>query len=109
MQHLFTVTVEAETAALAEQVIAERLGHDEDYGFPYRLDWQQAEPPTAPAEPALAAADATARAETLRDLAANADDEVEYHELLAQAARLEAGSEDAASVAAASGQRTGDG
>lgn len=35
----FTVTVTCETMAEAEQVMTERLGHDETYGFDYDLDW----------------------------------------------------------------------
>ena len=33
----FSVCVAADTLAEAEQVLAERLDHDEDYGFPYRI------------------------------------------------------------------------
>lgn len=33
------VTIEAETLEDAEQVLAERLGYDEDYGFPYMLKY----------------------------------------------------------------------
>lgn len=38
--HEFTylVTVRTDTQAHADQVIAERLGHDEDYGFTYTVD-----------------------------------------------------------------------
>jgi hypothetical protein len=35
--HQFSVCVAADTLAEAEQVLAERLGHDEDYGFPYEI------------------------------------------------------------------------
>ena len=35
----FTVTVSGCTAEQAEQVMAERLEHDEDYGFDYRIGW----------------------------------------------------------------------
>lgn len=34
-----TVTVTAQTQAQADQVLAERLAHDEDYGFPYTLNF----------------------------------------------------------------------
>lgn len=33
----FSVCVAADTLAEAEQVLAERLDHDEDYGFPYEI------------------------------------------------------------------------
>lgn len=36
----YTVTVEAPGEAEAEQVMAERLAHDEDYGFPYTVNFQ---------------------------------------------------------------------
>jgi hypothetical protein len=35
----FLVIIEAETREEAEQVMAERIGYDEDYGFPYKIDW----------------------------------------------------------------------
>ena len=35
----FTITVEAETSTQAAQVVAERINHDEDYGFEYRI-WE---------------------------------------------------------------------
>lgn len=35
----FTVTVDAPSAEQAATVLAERLGFDEDYGFPYRIDY----------------------------------------------------------------------
>ena len=38
--HTFRVTVSGCTAAQAEQVMAERLDHDEDYGFDYQIGWQ---------------------------------------------------------------------
>lgn len=38
----FTVTVDCETQAEADQVMAERLGCDEDYGFEYTVDWDGA-------------------------------------------------------------------
>jgi hypothetical protein len=34
----FVITVECETLAQAHQVIAERIGCDEDYGFDYTID-----------------------------------------------------------------------
>ena len=42
--HTFTVTVSGCTAEQAEQVMAERLGHDEDYGFDYQIDYQTTTP-----------------------------------------------------------------
>lgn len=38
------VTVEAETLENAEQVLAERLGYDENYGFPYTLEYKGPQP-----------------------------------------------------------------
>lgn len=38
MTHSFTVTITGCSKEEAEQVIAERIGHDEDYGFPYRIE-----------------------------------------------------------------------
>lgn len=35
----YLVTVEADTEDRAVQVMAERIGHDEDYGFFYTIDW----------------------------------------------------------------------
>lgn len=37
--YVASVIVEAETFENAEQVLAERLGYDEDYGFPYTLKY----------------------------------------------------------------------
>ena len=37
--YVASVTIEAETLENAEQVLAERLGYDEDYGFPYTLKY----------------------------------------------------------------------
>lgn len=37
--YVASVTIEAETLEDAEQVLAERLGYDEDYGFPYTLKY----------------------------------------------------------------------
>lgn len=39
--HTFTVTVTGCDAEQAEQVMGERLGHDEDYGFDYRVGWEK--------------------------------------------------------------------
>lgn len=39
----FTVTVTCDNLAEAEQVMTERLGHDENYGFAYDLDWAKTE------------------------------------------------------------------
>ena len=35
----YLVTVTAETRELAEQVMNERIGHDEELGFEYTIDW----------------------------------------------------------------------
>ena len=35
----FTVTVSTQSLSKARQVMAERLGHDEDYGFDYTIDY----------------------------------------------------------------------
>lgn len=35
--YTFTITVTTDTIDHANQVIAERLGHDEDYGFDYTI------------------------------------------------------------------------
>jgi hypothetical protein len=37
--YVASVTIEAETLEDAEQVLAERLGYDKDYGFPYTLKY----------------------------------------------------------------------
>ena len=37
--YVASVTIEAETLEGAERVLAERLGYDEDYGFPYTLKY----------------------------------------------------------------------
>lgn len=37
--YIASVTIEAETLENAEQVLAERLGYDEDYGFFYTLKY----------------------------------------------------------------------
>lgn len=39
-----SVTIEAETLEDAERVLAERLGYDEDYGFPYTLQYDDPQP-----------------------------------------------------------------
>jgi hypothetical protein len=39
--YTFTVTVRCATLDQARQVMAERIGHDEDYGFPYEVDWHE--------------------------------------------------------------------
>lgn len=36
-----TVVIECDTEEQAEIVLAERLGHDEDYGFEYQIGWGQ--------------------------------------------------------------------
>ena len=35
----YTVIVECDTDAQADQVMRERIGPDEDYGFDYLIDW----------------------------------------------------------------------
>lgn len=42
MKYAFTVTIFTDTEEQANQVMAERLGHDEDYGFPYEIRWDEA-------------------------------------------------------------------
>lgn len=42
--YVASVTIEAETLENAEQVLAERLGYDEDYGFPYTLKYDDPQP-----------------------------------------------------------------
>lgn len=42
----YTTTVTAATGDEADQVMAERLGPDEDYGFEYRLDYRPAKAAT---------------------------------------------------------------
>ena len=37
----YTVTVTAATKADADQVMAERIGPDEDYGFDYQIGWSE--------------------------------------------------------------------
>lgn len=43
-RYVASVTIEAETLENAEQVLAERLGYDEDYGFPYTLTYDDPQP-----------------------------------------------------------------
>lgn len=38
--HTYVVTVWAESREQADQVMTERIGPDEDYGFEYRIDWK---------------------------------------------------------------------
>ncbi len=38
--HRYVVTVKAETKAQADQVMSERLFHDEWYGFDYSVDFE---------------------------------------------------------------------
>lgn len=38
--YIASVIIEAETLENAEQVLAERLGYDEDYGFSYTLTYE---------------------------------------------------------------------
>ena len=40
--HTFTVTVSGCDYTQAHVVMAERIGHDEDYGFDYTLEWKDA-------------------------------------------------------------------
>ena len=35
----YVVTVTTATREQADQVMAERIGYDEDYGFAYSIDW----------------------------------------------------------------------
>lgn len=42
--YVASVTIEAETLENAERVLAERLGYDEDYGFPYTLTYKGPQP-----------------------------------------------------------------
>lgn len=42
--YVASVTIEAETLEDAEQVLAERLGYDEDYGFFYTLGYGDPQP-----------------------------------------------------------------
>lgn len=38
----FIVTVDTETLEQAMETMARRLGHDDDYGYPYTVDWVHA-------------------------------------------------------------------
>jgi hypothetical protein len=40
-EHKFVVTVESETYEQALRVMMERIGHNEDYGFEYTIDWDE--------------------------------------------------------------------
>jgi len=40
MKHTFIVEIDAETYADAQVVMQERMEYDEDYGFPYSVDWK---------------------------------------------------------------------
>ena len=42
--YTYTVTVTCDTAKQARRVMAERLSHDEDYGFDYQVDYEQVQP-----------------------------------------------------------------
>lgn len=39
----FVVEIETENEQLARRVMEERIGPDEDYGFPYLIDWWKGE------------------------------------------------------------------
>ena len=41
MRHTFTVTVKCDTEDQALEVMAERINYDEDYGFPYTIEWDE--------------------------------------------------------------------
>lgn len=41
MRYEFAVTVKCDTHEEAVQVMQERLGYDEDYGFTYTVDWDE--------------------------------------------------------------------
>lgn len=40
MKHTFIVTVDCEHYTHAHLVMANRLDYDEDYGFPYTVEWR---------------------------------------------------------------------
>jgi len=40
VKHTFIVTVDTDLPADAQIVMQERMEHDEDYGFPYTVDWE---------------------------------------------------------------------
>lgn len=39
INYYYVVTVKCETRDEAEEVMSERIGHDEDYGYQYEIDW----------------------------------------------------------------------
>lgn len=45
----FKVVVTAGSREEAEQVMAERINHDEDYGFDYMIGWEKPDEPKWPA------------------------------------------------------------
>lgn len=45
-EYQYVVTVKTETRANADQVMAERLGYSENYGFDYEVDWTEMFTPT---------------------------------------------------------------
>jgi hypothetical protein len=40
MKHTFIVDVHCDEVPQAVLVMMERMGYDEDYGFPYSVDWK---------------------------------------------------------------------
>lgn len=42
MEHKFIVTISGCDYTKAHIVMAERMGYDEDYGFDYEVDWEDA-------------------------------------------------------------------
>ena len=38
----YVVTVQCDRREQADRVMTERIRHDEGYGFPYWIDWQEA-------------------------------------------------------------------
>ncbi len=40
MKHTFIVEIDAEDSYKANVVMSERLHYNEDYGFPYSVDWK---------------------------------------------------------------------
>lgn len=42
MTYVYKVTVKCASPRLADMVLAERLNHDEDYGFDYTISWDEA-------------------------------------------------------------------
>jgi hypothetical protein len=57
-EYKFMVTVECDTKEEADQVMGERLGCDEDYGFEYSVDWEGQDPRCKCCGEEFAAADA---------------------------------------------------